>query len=209
MIIDSKPFFQYGKYKVKKKEKDDITRCKNNSEKKFGMMTSFGMVNKSDKSEIENFIAMHKKRWDGGPFNDLHNFEYFIKEMINSDLVFLFKVQLNDSTNLAYHFLYKGSSQTLVSSIPTYNVNYKELSPGKVLLYEIIEYFEDKNILCFDFGRGAESYKYWFSDEVDLLFNVSNNIETDYEKFKKSLRILIKKTIIRLKNLFIKKDDKR
>ena len=88
--------------------------------------------------------------------------------------------------------------------MPTYDINYKQISPGKVLLYELIsEIFSletneeqannaagsllHKNIEKFDFGRGSEPYKNWFSNYEEILFNITT--------------FQTKKTIMKIRNL--------
>ena len=40
------------------------------------------------------------------------------------------------------------------------------------MLYEILNHCKNNGDVYFDFGRGAEEYKYWFSNESSILFHI-------------------------------------
>ena len=80
-----------------------------------------------------------------------------------------------EKKTVAYLFAYKDSYGYINSAIPSYSKIYDDISPGKILLFDILEASKEKNIKVFDFGRGAERYKYWFSNESSILFHIHTN----------------------------------
>jgi len=170
-IIDTKPKTEFDSFKIKTKENSDIKRCKNRAIKSYRSELGFKFSIKKDDKTFSEFIQIHKERWHGGPFQDIENFDLFIKDISQTDLVILSKLYIKNKT-VAYHFTYMDSNSILNSAIPSYSNEYNAISPGKVLLFEILEYCKNNNYKVFDFGRGAEEYKYWFSNESSILFHI-------------------------------------
>ena len=167
-VLETKPVILKDKFGFKRKQKDDNTRCKNNAVKLFGEVLKFDLVLTTDFSILSR-LSLEK----------------------------------SDKT-VAYHFGFMDSAKKFWSSMPTYDINYKQISPGKVLLYELIsEIFSletneeqannaagsllHKDIEKFDFGRGSEPYKNWFSNYEEILFNITT--------------FQTKKTIMKIRNL--------
>jgi len=191
-IIDTKPKTNLDIFKVKTKEKSDIKRCMNRAIKKYNHNLEFIYKLDIDKNIISDFISTHKKRWNGGPFEKIKKLELFFNDIYKIDLAVISGLSLSDKI-VAYHFGYLDSNNILNSAIPSYSNEYNDISPGKVLLYELLEYSKENRSKVFDFGRGAEEYKYWFSNESSILFNL-----TTYNK--KDIKYIIKKFIFRVIN---------
>lgn len=187
-IIDNKPsLINLHDFDFTKKIKQDIKRCKNRALNMYKDNIKFEFSIEKNSKLIDEFIQMHKKRWMGGPFQHMKNFECFIKEIImTTNLVVISRIRLeNNNISLAYHLFYRTNS-ILYSSIPTYNIDFEKISPGKILLYDFIKYCrENKQYRVLDFGRGAESYKYWFSNKDELLFSFVNKKESYTKKIKR------------------------
>jgi hypothetical protein len=183
-IVDTKPNVNLDNLKIQTKEKSDIKRCKNRAIKNYNSeMKFYYTIDKTEKI-LNDFIKIHKNRWDGGPFEKIQNFDLFIHDIAKTDLVVLSKLELEDK-NIAYHFAYMDSNNILNSAIPSYSNIYNDISPGKVLLFEIIEYCKSHNLKIFDFGRGAEEYKYWFSNDSTILCNLKTlNDKGNFFKIK-------------------------
>jgi hypothetical protein len=53
--------------------------------------------------------------------------------------------------------------------IPAYTDFLKKISPGKLLLYKILDWCYKNNINVLDFGQGEEEYKKRFTDKYNYL----------------------------------------
>lgn len=183
-IIDTKPLTGFALYQTKIKLNSDIKRCKNRAIKNYQSELGFKFSVKKDDNMMNEFIQIHKERWNGGPFQNIENYDLFIKDISQTDLVILSKLYVENRT-IAYHLAYKDSKGVLNSAIPAYSNKYIDLSPGKVLLFEMLAYCKNNNYTVFDFGRGAEEYKYWFSNESSILFHIKTYSNSNiFIKFK-------------------------
>ena len=191
-VLETKPVILKDKFGFKRKQKDDNTRCKNNAVKLFGEALKFEFQAERKKEYVEEFIEFHKARWGGGLFSKKPKIADFLQDLVlNTDFSILSRLSLEKSNKtVAYHFGFMDSAKKFWSSMPTYDINYKQISPGKVLLYDLIseifslEAKEDaengkarslspNNTEKFDFGRGSEPYKNWFSNYEEILFNIT------------------------------------
>jgi len=195
IVIDTNPKVNFDKFKIKKYIKNDIKRLKNKALKKFGEPFKFDFNVKKELPVLDEFILLHKKRWNGGPFKNIKKLDLFIKEISLTDLVILSKLSIKNNT-VAFNLLYKSSNKILSSAIPCYNDEFNDISPGKVLLYEILEYCKLKGDKVFDFGRGAEEYKYWFATDSSVLFHIKTyNKKNILVKLKFIINKIINKII--------------
>jgi CelD/BcsL family acetyltransferase involved in cellulose biosynthesis len=92
---------------------------------------------------------------------------------MNSDVVLMsrFSLQPSDKT-VAYHLGYVDSQNVMWSSLPAYNIEFNSISPGKILLHDLIAEAFKRGIKKFDFGRGSEPYKNWFANDHEIMFNI-------------------------------------
>jgi len=178
-IIDTKPLTAFDSFQTKIKNNSDIKRCKNRAIKRYQSELNFTFSVQKDNNTMSEFIEIHKNRWKGGPFQKIDNYDLFIKDISQTNLVVLSKLYMKNKV-IAYHLAYKDSKGILNSVIPSYSNKYNDLSPGKVLLFEILEYCRSNNYKVFDFGRGAEEYKYWFSNESTILFHIKTYSNSNF-----------------------------
>ena len=85
--------------------------------------------------------------------------------------------------------------------IPAYTDFLKKISPGKLLLYKILDWCYKNNINVLDFGQGEEEYKKRFTDKYNYI-GYYNYINT-YKGYLFFI-IIIFKRITFFKNLFFK-----
>jgi len=112
-----------------------------------------------------------------------------------------------DNKAIAYHFGFKYNKKACWYA-PTFDINYIEPAPGKLLVKYSIEYAITNNYKEFDFLRGGEMYKFDWTKEYrdNFCLFMSNNkliskflfywlliIKPAFRKAKQSLKILKKK----------------
>ncbi|MDD3150546.1 MAG: GNAT family N-acetyltransferase [Candidatus Gastranaerophilales bacterium] len=173
-VTETKPE-RIGEFNPKRKEKDDVKRCKNNAVKYFNDELKYEFNVSKEIGYIEEFIELHKQRWNGGMFLKKKNLDNFIKQIfLSCDFTFLSRLSLkNANKTVAYHLGFLDSSNNFYSVMPVYNTVYGKISPGKILLYELMTDLFNRGIKKFDFGRGSEPYKNWFSNHESVLFNIA------------------------------------
>ena len=196
-VTETKPYTS-AEFSPKRKMKDDIKRCKNNAVKLYGDDLAFKYKLEKEESFIDEFISLHKKRWNGGLFVKKANVEAFIKELfLKTDVVLMSRLSLSQSDKtVAYHLGYLDSNDVLWSSLPAYNTEFKPVSPGKVLLYNLISEAFNNQVKRFDFGRGSEPYKNWFSNNESVLFNIETyNNRVIVIKIRNLIEKILKKMV--------------
>ena len=94
-------------------------------------------------------------------YNELTNVEFDNLKIYTSVLKF-------ENQELSYNFgiLYKNYFYYL---IPAYIRYFKKISPGKVLLYKILDWCFKTNINVLDFGQGEEDYKKKLTDKYNYI----------------------------------------
>ena len=170
-VVDTNPTIDFNTFRINAKEKSDVKRCKNRVSHIYNSLPVFQSDVTITEQVINDFISMHKRQWDGGPFEYLEGFDRFIKQVSEAGLVQLSRLVMGEET-LAYHLAYKNANGSLTSAIPAYNKSFSDISPGKILLYDLISLVQSKGDAVFDFGRGGEAYKYWFANKSTILFHV-------------------------------------
>jgi hypothetical protein len=192
-VTELKPYLNKP-FAPKRKLKDDIKRCKNNAVKLYGEELSFEYNVENRKEFVQEFLNLHKKRWNGGMLVKKANLEQFIEDMlVNTNLITFSRLSLtNQNKSVAFHSGYMDSNKTFWSGMPVYDTDYKAISPGKILLNDLITETFNNDIEKFDFGRGSEAYKSWFAKDESILFN----IETYHNRvFVMKIRNLIMKIL--------------
>ena len=169
-LIDINPSIEFSDFSFKKKMKDDVKRCVNNFSRDHGGDV-VALFDVKDEEAISEFVGMHKSRWHGGPFETLTGLTQFVSRLYcETDLVRMDKILYGDQVG-GWHLGYRNGSKSVTSAMPTYNLDLSRYSPGKVLLFRIIEN-QMGELQTFDFGRGPEDYKYWFCTEETTLVNI-------------------------------------
>ncbi|QHI73870.1 GNAT family N-acetyltransferase [Aminipila terrae] len=113
-------------------------------------------------------------------------YEEFIRENYNN--VELSYIEINKEI-AAVHFGFKDNYK-IYYYIPVYDEKYINTGVGAILLYNIIEFYFDK-VLEFDFLRGNEQYKFNWTDEIKMNYEV-NIFKNNYLGKIKYLIIIIK-----------------
>lgn len=185
-IADNKPFINLENFSFKKKEKHDYVRLKNRANEFFAKEIIFEFNSAKNHSSLKEFMSIHKDRWNGGIFKK-EKIVTFFEDILQDEGVVLSKLFV-DNIAIAYHFGYIDSNNTFHSFIPAYSKKYETLSPGKLLLFHMIESAQKQGLKKFDFGRGAEGYKYWFATDDTILLHLYTKLNYGfYKKFIKSL----------------------
>lgn len=174
-VLETKPVIIKEKFSFKRKQKDDNTRCKNNAVKLYEEELKFEFCAERKKEYVQEFIEFHKARWGGGLLVKKPKIPAFIEDLIlSANFCILSRLSLEKSgKTVAYHLGFMDSNKKFWSSMPTYDINYKQISPGKVLLYDLISEVLSGETEKFDFGRGSEPYKNWFCNYEEILFNIT------------------------------------
>jgi len=161
-IVDNMPQIKnLANFTFNKKLKYDYKRLSNKFEK-LELQISY---------DTDKFFEMHKKRWNGGPLIYIKNYQKFLEKLITKNVGINLKLNANNKV-LSYHFGIIDSNNTFNSIIHTYNIDFKNLSVGKLNLFKTIEFIKNQNIENFSFGRGVENYKYWFANYDNILFHI-------------------------------------
>jgi hypothetical protein len=173
-ITETKPFIK-GEFVPSVNLKSDIKRCKNNAVKKFEQEFVFDFLAPKTDENIEEFIKLHTHRWNGGMFVKKANLIDFVRDILkNSDISVLSRLYMAENNDTAaYGIGYADSGKKYWLGMTAYNFDYKPVSPGKVIVNDLICETFNRGYGYFDFGRGSESYKSWFAGDEDVLFNIS------------------------------------
>lgn len=132
---------------------------------------------------IGDFFQQHIVRWSVTQYPSLFLnprncsfYERFIVDLAPDGLVLLSALRLNDRP-VAFH-LGLASFGDFLYYKPTFDLSFAKLSPGEVLLRELIEMCASQGFEYFDFTRGDEAYKRRFSSEyhTNLSFMVHRSV---------------------------------
>jgi hypothetical protein len=165
--VDGNPYINttvgletYKQTLTKKCITQDIERCQRRLSEK-GQLSLHCLNNKEEITfHLTNYFEIYLKQWPVNRFKKNSGFKNLYIDFAYRALskgFLAFTVLLLDDKPLAYHygFLHKKS---LYWFTPTYDIDWKKFSPGKILMWKIIEdCFNKKNE--FDFQNGMESYK--------------------------------------------------
>jgi hypothetical protein len=148
---------------IKKKLRKDLIRQENNAVKEFGDIK----IEIAGKSDLEYFFEMHIKEWQSrgekSRYLDAGNREF--EKRLLSDFEFIDFVKLKFGEQVvAYHMGYRYNGHFYYRR-PTFDLRFAHLSPGKLLLAELIKREIRQGTKIFDLGRGSNEYKYWFGKE--------------------------------------------
>ena len=109
----------------------------------------------------KNFFLKKKNNYQKFFYNKLYNIESDNLKIYTSVLKF-------EDQEMSYNFgiLYKNYFYYLV---PAYRDSLKKMSPGKLLLYKILEWCFENSINFLDFGQGEEEYKKKITDKYNYI----------------------------------------
>lgn len=194
-VVDLKPISEIVKLhevNVKnKKMRDDINRIKRKIELDEKIIFT---LEEDKKNEIfETFKDFHTDRWEFSMFKKNKILDFF-KEMYEKNEQCIVSSLKQGDKFISLHFGYRVGKQKMWSAIPTFNKEYQNYSPGKVFLFECLKYLKGADeIEHFDFGRGAEKYKFWFSTKSETLVNIKTYQEIKFPIFNRYISIVLKK----------------
>ncbi len=140
---------------------------------------------------MHSYFDLHKKKWNKqnmpSKFNDPNVCGFYmglVKDLSSSDILELSVLYLNnDIIAMHYGFVYNNRYYWYT---PTHNYQYEKYSPGKLLVAELVKTSIERKINVFDFLRGNEKYKYFWTDKEIKLFSslmISNNIISRFKFF--------------------------
>lgn len=193
-VIDLKPYTQLDRFNPKKKLRDDIKRCKNRLSEVFDGSAVNLIFHTSSVQAFDDFIACHIERWEGGPLASSDNTKNFWRDLyLNSDKVLLVSLSV-ESEDIAWMLCIIDNDSQVTSIYPAYKKIYSKYSPGKVLCYDLMKSLSGDDFKFFDFGRGAEGYKFWFNHGQKTLVNIKYSESLLCKIFNMdSLRLLYRK----------------
>lgn len=181
------------KTKYQKKQIKDIERRKRKLENEHKVQVQISQ--KIEKSVWEFVKQHHKKKYSDSIFNRSNVVEFYeqlVKSMENN--IEISKLIVDDQI-VAVHFGFKDDHK-IYYYIPVYDDTYANKGVGIILLNEMINYYSRD--MEFDFLKGNEAYKYYWSDNMRMNFHLL--------AYKKGKVNRIAKLILSLKNIkFIRK----
>ncbi len=169
------PFLALGKFDKLSNIKDPFYKHHHNIKninrlKKSGDLKFNQWVNEEDIiPKLDLFFKQHIERRSKTPFPSFFEDEYyknyfknFIHTLSTKGWVVLFTITLNEET-LSHYLTFKFQNKIYLYT-PTFNIKFKQFSPGTIQLNNILEYALNQKLNIVDFGAGGEAYKYRFSN---------------------------------------------
>lgn len=126
---------------------------------------------------LSSFFEQHISRWTTTPFpslfTDPKHCDFYIRLAEHADASgwLLFSIVSWNDKPVAYHFgfLYNG---TFLWYKPSFDISLSKLSPGEVLLRNLLTNSKEKGAHIFDFGLGEESFKNRFATNKRKIENI-------------------------------------
>ncbi|HKY70075.1 MAG TPA: GNAT family N-acetyltransferase [Gammaproteobacteria bacterium] len=156
---------------------------------------------------IEVFIRMHNERWKSkgqqSKYADIDRHRKFLRDITSAllrDDKLLLRYLTLDETIIAIAICFCENGK-IYYFLPTFDIRYDELAPGKVLLYYIIKEGFDTGCCEFDLGPGNDNYKWlWAMDKRTVtylvVFHDSWRVwvrDNAIPKFKRTVKPIIKR----------------
>lgn len=122
-------------------------------------------------AQLDGFFAQHAQRWQGrdahSQFQKSEQRDFFrsLARELSPNGAILFTAVTLDGVPLAYHFGFDDGKRLLWYK-PSFNTQYKNHSPGVVLIHALIEEALRRGREEFDYTVGAEAFKFRFSNAV-------------------------------------------
>ncbi|MBM9605712.1 GNAT family N-acetyltransferase [Desulfopila inferna] len=167
------PVLKFGKdsadsrLKPSRTLKRHLNYFKKNGDLRFIIFKSLPIAEKS----LDIFYTQHKRRWKnaGKPslFND-GRYTLFYNELVRrawpSGWLFFSCLQFNGQP-ISFHFGFDYSNKVIWYK-PTFDIGFRNRSPGRILLQYLIQYCQDHNKLELDFTVGNEPFKEEYATDV-------------------------------------------
>lgn len=170
----------FGDYtrSLSKKMRDDLKRLERRLEKK-GDVTFHVAANWNDAESIcEKCVTFHRRRWTSSRSESLFDselnlslFKEIWRETWRARRLHASALR-SDGEIVAAHvgFIYNSMFHY---NFPTFDMDHANASPGKVLLYKLIEWASRNEIGVFDLGYGDLPYKRWFGGRMTKLVTLT------------------------------------
>lgn len=131
-------------------------------------------------NHINNFFVQHIDRYKlkgkNSQFTHEINKEYFI-DIVNAlspNKWLIFSILSLDNNPIAYHFGFEYNNK-LIWYKPSFNIKYKDFSPGSIMLKHLIDHSVLNDLDELDFTIGDEAFKDRFSNHIRYNYNVIIN----------------------------------
>jgi CelD/BcsL family acetyltransferase involved in cellulose biosynthesis len=155
---------------VSHKLREDINYNLKRLTEKYG---SVELVSASE-DDWDEFIGAYRKLWRRFGTEPLLTRSQRTADFVrglDKDLTAFHKLQAGGKT-IAWHFGYRFAKE-FTYEFPTYDTTYGKYSPGKVLLWFLIQWAKEHRDETFSFGRGEEPYKLRWTKTVKPLISVN------------------------------------
>lgn len=114
------------------------------------------------------FCDLHRKAWPSSPFHDEAGRRLFDDLRAGAGLrgKLEFSVMEFEGRPVAMHFGFVDEGK-LYFYMPAMDPDFRQARVGAVLLYAMVQHY-GKSAAVFDFMRGLEPYKLWYTDELEM-----------------------------------------
>jgi hypothetical protein len=160
----------YDKLNASRELRYRVSRIKSQLKGEFEILTGEEDMD----SWVNTFCELHRKRWDGtGSPSRYQNAEEenFLKNCLLSwakDRV-LVRFAIKAGGERIAFVICLLQQNSLIHHSTAYDETFYKYSPGKALILIIAEWMKGNNLNILDFGEGAESYKYAYTNkELEL-----------------------------------------
>lgn len=166
------PYFNYGidEVKINKKQMKDIER---REKKLIGDNEITINVGSEWNEEVwKALIEFHKAKWEKSIFYNSQYIDFYeeaIKTLYEKDMVEFSYIKIGDDIG-AIHFGFKNHKKVYYY-IPIYNPKYATTGVGTILLKHIFDHYKTSKTE-FDFLRGNELYKFYWTDKLHMNYNI-------------------------------------
>ena len=137
--------------------------------------------------ELDVMLDVHRKRWPDA-YKAPHFHKNILKEGLESNIVLFTTGSVHGETISWYIcFIYK---KRLMFYMPTIREEYHTFSPGKISIFNCINYAINNNYSVVDHLKGDEPYKRIWAKEKEVVYNVALNNKSFVSSIKKSINLL-------------------
>jgi hypothetical protein len=114
------------------------------------------------------FCDLHRKAWPSSPFHQVAGRRLYDDLRASAGLKgrLEFSVLEFEGRPVAMHFGFVDESK-LYFYMPVMDPDFRQERVGAVLLYAMVQHY-GKSVAVFDFMRGLEPYKLWYTDDLDI-----------------------------------------
>jgi CelD/BcsL family acetyltransferase involved in cellulose biosynthesis len=114
------------------------------------------------------FCDLHRKAWPSSPFHQVAGRRLYDDLRASAGLKgrLEFSVLEFEGRPVAMHFGFV-DERKLYFYMPVMDPEFRQERVGAVLLYAMVQHY-GKSVAAFDFMRGLEPYKLWYTDELDI-----------------------------------------